>query len=617
MESEGRPRPRQVVFVGIDGATWDYMDGLVTQGKLPNIARMKREGVGGTLRSVQSYVSPPAWTTMLTGYLPENSGVYTFGAFDRETKQFGGIRSGDALVPFIWEAAGRAGLKSAVINVPMTYPVYPINGIMVSGLLTPIDVGGVMPMRPASGAGLDALFQRAKSDARSLVSTDASEPWAAAVEDDLNLFVIQVHDTRDDGRVEYDTVTLHAFIKDDNGDVTGEPMAYTFGLSGYSPWVALQVRVGGEHKTAFTRMKLVPDEVEAGITLSETVFPIEATFTYPESLAAELLDQFGFYLPTKMMSKAIVPTLTRDNTAYASFFYDYDDWDLFCFVFTQSDNVQHKAGYGAETEAVYVEIDRFLGEMMERMPGDAVLIVGSDHGFGEYDRGVDLNRYFERLKLLEWKGRGIDHEKTLVFHNLWHLYINHELVTRDELAARGIAVPASADPVEFLKQYVIDACRDISVRDRAYPVHVEAMPANALGEAPDMRITGSYNGYMVEYWAVQKPQRKIVYKRGGEDRFWHARDGVFLMWGDGIVAGVDGGAVGIECIAPTMSYLLGLPVSAAMEGHALTEFFDPGYVSRRPLLVTRGYRDIPREGVAVDDEREELEKKLKSLGYIK
>lgn len=615
--ASARARPRPVVFVGVDGAAWDYMDRLVERGLLPNVARIQREGARATLRSVQSYVSPPAWTTMLTGYLPAKSGVYTFGDFDREAKTFGATRSTDALAPFVWEAAGRAGLRSAVVNVPMTYPVYPINGIMVSGLLTPIKVGGPLPVKHSTRGDLSGFIRRAQRDGVAAGIPDTSEPPGMVVENELNLFIVLLHDTKDDGRRDYDRASLHAYAKDDRGNPSADPTLYSFDVDEHSPWVKVRVRVGAEHQTAYTRVKLALGSADASIVTSETVFPITATFTYPEELADELVERFGFYLPTKMMSKEIVPALTRDNAEYASYFYDYDDWDLFCYVFTQSDNIHHKAGFGPEADSVYAEIDRFLGEMMRRMPADAVLMVGSDHGNAAYEWGVELNRVFEQMNLLERRGRGVDHEQTLVFHNLWHLYINHELVTREELARRGHTVPDGTDPVEFLRRLVTDACANIQAEGRSFPVEVLPMPAGAAGETPDMRVTGTYDDYRVEYWALQHPRAKVAYRLTGEQRYWHSRDGVLLMWGEGVKPGYDAGVVGIENVAPTISYFLGLPLSADMDGHVLTGALEDDLLSDRPALVTAGYRDIPREGPAAEEDREELEKKLRSLGYIK
>lgn len=606
---------RPVVFVGIDAGVWHVIDRLVEAGKLPNFARIKREGAWGPLQSVDPYVTPPAWTTMLTGYLPQHTGVYTFGAYDRETKTFGGVRSTDAQVPFVWEAAGRAGLRSAVVNVPMTYPVYPIDGIMVSGLLTPIETGDAPVFRPAADAPLEAAARRAVADAHARLEREPNPPGVSALADSLNAMVVLLHDTTDDGRRDYDTVTLHVYARDAAGNLLGQPAYYAFGLGEYSPWVSVRVRGDDGPRAAYTRVALDLAASDAGVEFSQVVFPIEATFTWPDSLAGELRAHFGFYLPTKMMDRDVVPALTRDNAGYASWFYDYDDWDFFSFVFTQTDNIHHKSGFDAKAESVYVEIDRCLGALMARMPADAVLVIASDHGFASYDTGIDLNAVFAQMHLMAWKGSEIDPERTLVFHNLWHLYINHDLVTREALAGRGYDVPASVDPLDYLRRLVTEACANLTVDGKRWPVTVEPMPADAIGDVPDMRVQGTYDNYMVEYWALQHPRNRIVYERTGEDRFWHARDGMFLMWGDGVKAGADLGVVGIENVAPTIAYFLGVPVSADMDGHILRDGLDDP--AARAVVTVGDYRNIPRAAPEVSEKREALEKKLRSLGYIR
>jgi predicted AlkP superfamily phosphohydrolase/phosphomutase len=600
-------RSRQLVFIGIDGASWEYVDVLIQRGLLPNIARLRREGTSATLRSLQCPVSPPAWTTMLTGYLPEQSGVYSFGAFDQETKAFTGIRSTDARVPFVWEAAGRAGRRSAVVNVPMTYPVYPINGIMVSGLLTPIDLGGALPLRPSTRSDVDEVVRRAKRKAGFAAEGTVG---VRVGEDELNLVVALLHE----GAGGSSMVSLHLFFKDREGTISGEPEYSTFPANEYSPWMRVRSRVGDELVMSYARIRL-DDEAPAGIAMSQTVFPIEAPFASPPSLADELTDRFGFYLPTKMMSGDIVPTLAKDNAGYASFFYDYGDWDLFCFVFTQTDNIHHRAGFDARAESVYVAIDRFLGDISQRMPPDAVLVVASDHGFTNYDRGIDLNSVLERMNLLERDGRRIDHEHTLVFHNLWHLYFNHENISRDALAASGYDVPDNVEAEDFLRDLMVSAFAGIEEDGRRYPVVVEPLP-NGDGGAPDMRVRGTYDGYIVEHWALQRPRPTITFELTGTHRAWHAIDGVLLLWGRDIRPGVDAGVVGIENVAPTILYCLGLPVSPDMDGHVLVAAIDAAALEDRPVLTVTGYRNIERANLPMAAEREELEEKLRSLGYI-
>jgi len=152
-------RPGQVVIIGIDGAPWKFVDQLIDQGRLPNLARIKKEGARAILRSTQSYVTPPAWTSMFTGYPPEQTGIYSFGQWDRASGEFITVNSDDVKVPFVWEAASRSGLKVGVFNVPMTYPAHPVNGNVVSGMMTPIEAADASNVRPFAARRWAKSFQ--------------------------------------------------------------------------------------------------------------------------------------------------------------------------------------------------------------------------------------------------------------------------------------------------------------------------------------------------------------------------------------------------------------------------------------------------------------------------
>lgn len=611
MESDaaGEAGRNQVVFIGIDAGVWHFIDRMIDEGKLPNFARIKREGATGPLLSVRNYVTPPAWIALFTGYLPEKSGVYSFGYWDRETREFISSNSDDIEVPSVWEAASRAGLKVGVFNVPMTYPPRPVNGAMVTGQMTPIESfsspGGV----PASALASKYQSHFARPPA------SYSQPGLALVADPLNVFMATIYDGVDDGVQRLDSVVVRTMPRNPDPAAPLVPPSRArearFALDEFSPWLRVRYDNEGTETDAYVRIKITVDGVQLNSELSPVVLPIDATFTYPPELGAELDEHFGFYLPTKFFPKELVPAVTRDAAEYASYLYDYDDWDLFCFVFTQTDNVQHVAGYSGLSEEVYEIIDRLVGDIMTRMPAGATLIIGSDHGSFEHTWGIDMNQLLRQMKLLEYSRPGkIDHDRTVVFHNLGHLYFNDDLLTREELAARGYDVPAGTAPREWL----IDFMRRTNVRApmRSFTIEAEPVPAGAVGHAPDMIVLGEYGDYTVDFWNIMHPRPTVVRKLEGNDKFWHSRDGVLLVWGEGVRRGLDTGVRNIADVAPTMLYLLGLPVAEDMDGRVMHDLFEWS----RPVVVNRGYRDIPRDVVLPDDERETLQKKLRSLGYI-
>jgi len=128
---------RKLLLIGLDGATLDLVRPWVREGKLPNLGRVMREGVSGTLRSVIPTVSPAAWTTLVTGQNPGRHGIYDFVARTPDSYQLRSARRDLSQSQTVFGLLSRAGKKVGVINVPFTYPPEKVKGFMVSGLKAP------------------------------------------------------------------------------------------------------------------------------------------------------------------------------------------------------------------------------------------------------------------------------------------------------------------------------------------------------------------------------------------------------------------------------------------------------------------------------------------------
>ncbi len=128
---------RRVMLIGFDGATLDLIQPWVRSGILPNFARLMAEGAVGPLESTIPPVTPAAWGTMATGVNPGKHGVYDFFARRPGSYETYVVNSRDRHGPTLWGLLSEAGFRVTVLNVPATYPPDPVNGSMVSGLLTP------------------------------------------------------------------------------------------------------------------------------------------------------------------------------------------------------------------------------------------------------------------------------------------------------------------------------------------------------------------------------------------------------------------------------------------------------------------------------------------------
>jgi len=65
----------------------------------------------------------------------------------------------------------------------------------------------------------------------------------------------------------------------------------------------------------------------------------------------------------------------------------------------------------------------------------------------------------------------------------------------------------------------------------------------------------------------------------------HARDGMLVMHGEGLRAGLELCSVPVDDLAPTVLYLMGLPVDPHMDGRVLTEALDAERLARQPVEV--------------------------------
>ncbi|KXB02075.1 hypothetical protein AKJ44_01470 [candidate division MSBL1 archaeon SCGC-AAA261F17] len=132
-------KKNKTIVIGLDGATWDILQYWIDRETLPNLKKIMKGGVHGTLKSVIPPVTSPAWKCYSTSKNPGKLGVYWWANFDRKKSRLILPSSHSFKSKDLWDYLGEEGKKSAVINMPTTYPPKPIDGVMVSGFGAPIQ----------------------------------------------------------------------------------------------------------------------------------------------------------------------------------------------------------------------------------------------------------------------------------------------------------------------------------------------------------------------------------------------------------------------------------------------------------------------------------------------
>jgi predicted AlkP superfamily phosphohydrolase/phosphomutase len=124
-----------LLIIGFDGATFDLIRPWAREGHLPHLARLMGEGVSADLASTLPPVTSPAWPTFMTGANPGKHGVFDF--IQPHGENFTLVNSTRIRQPTLWQRLSEAGHRVGVLNVPVTYPPQPVNGFMVTDILSP------------------------------------------------------------------------------------------------------------------------------------------------------------------------------------------------------------------------------------------------------------------------------------------------------------------------------------------------------------------------------------------------------------------------------------------------------------------------------------------------
>lgn len=129
----------KVVIIGLDGGTFDLIKPWVDGGHLPAFQKLMNEGAWGELRSTMPPITAPAWSSFITGKNPGKHGLIDFVFRQPNTYSVAPVNASTRQGRSLWSRLGDGEKRVIVVNVPVTYPPERVNGIMVTGLMTPSE----------------------------------------------------------------------------------------------------------------------------------------------------------------------------------------------------------------------------------------------------------------------------------------------------------------------------------------------------------------------------------------------------------------------------------------------------------------------------------------------
>ena len=130
------------LFIGLDGATFTVLDELTRDLPgagitMPFLKGIMEQGSRAKLRSTPNPLTPPAWTSIMTGKGPGHHGVFDFiRAEDQGGEVYWTLYDcRDVDSEMIWSIASRKDKKIAALNFPLTAPPPDVNGSIVPGFI--------------------------------------------------------------------------------------------------------------------------------------------------------------------------------------------------------------------------------------------------------------------------------------------------------------------------------------------------------------------------------------------------------------------------------------------------------------------------------------------------
>lgn len=559
---------RRIIAIGLDGATWDLFRPRMESGRMPTLKRLAENGAVGNMQSVYPPETPAAWSSFMTGKNPGKHGVFDFLVYDPRTQKDVPVNAGMRTGKTVWEYASDAGKTCLVLNVPTTYPPAPLKGAMITDFLTPAH------------------------------ARDYAYPQGLVEELEAEY-----------GRYPlfYESISFVSANSDSNAKVFLDELEYI-------------------DRTKFDVAEKLFDRFQPDFTM---------------------LHIWG----TDRLQHELWSFMDPDHPRY---------------------DKAKAAKFGGRIEDYYTMLDERIGRLISRLGSDGIAIILSDHGFGATHYFIDQNSWLlregfitlkktfkARVKKLMWDMGITPHNATRLLAPIskfaaWFKASSPEAMLRKSsgtinvpgmlsfsevdwsktkayapfgwsgiyINTRGVRPKGCVDPKEYpaVRDEIVRRWKQLRNRKTgelvggAVITNGEMFKGEFAKFGPDVMPLPLAENYMpICFFGFAS--KEPVYENNtlfGN----HRMEAILLAHGKGIRPGTLNG-VRLLDMAPTILYLLGLPVPDDMDGTVQTQLIDPKELAERPIETLHVEGEArPKPGELTPEEQEEIREKLMGLGYL-
>ena len=639
----GKARVRRVVVLGLDGLDPILARRWMDEGLLPNLARLSGQGGFRPLGTTWPAMSPVGWSTFATGVDASFHNIFDFLSRDLRThlpvlsstrlktatleRRLGPLRLPGWGHPFellrrskpFWKTCAEHGVESSILRVPITFPPDRFGGKQLSAMCVP-DLRGTQgtfsqftePGDPSGDQSDDRPADRTIGGVRLVLTADGTHRWRAELPGpDLpsgrGFMTAPV-------KVKVERSARRAVFC-----VGGTE--FSLGENEYSDWIPVTFAQGRRKAHGICKVRVTSfDPLFCFYVTPLHIDPRKPSMpiSQPPHLAIALSRLHGRFATlglaedTWALNERVIDEQAFLDQAWAihaererQFFHalDRQPEGVVSVVFDATDRIQHMffryldPGHPSNRDKdtvvhkdavadLYRRADDLVGRTLDRLGEKDVLLVISDHGFKQFQRGVNLNAWFRRHGYLYLKSdpqagplplipagrrcevKDVDWPRTRAYTNgLAGFYLNVAGREHDG------CVPASEVPA--LKRELIGKLRGLPDPERGGEAITELWageeiyPGPYRHNGPDV-IVGYKPGYRADWdAAVGAVTDQIV---SDNTRSWSGDHCMDPRQVPGVLfSSIPFAATrpGLVDMAPSILDLLGLPIPAHMTGHSV------------------------------------------------
>jgi predicted AlkP superfamily phosphohydrolase/phosphomutase len=571
----------KVVIIGLDAATWTLIRPWMAEGGMPNLAKLMKEGVSGSFRSILPPITPPAWTSFMTGKNPGKHGVFHFIETEADSYAMNYANGGSRRSPTIWKILNGAGFSVGTMNIPFTYPPEALDGFQISGLDTPSANSPFVYPASLKRELVDS-FGKINHDLRFLgnMSTDArraqvlaemqkvDEQWAA-----IAFYLLEHHpqDVMMFVFMSIDTVQHYFWQYMDRSHFLYDPKAAS--------------RFGNAVRQVYERLDKVTGQLIEKLPKDTTVFVVSDHGGGPVVDRIVYLNRYLHHLGLLHYRK--------DENGVRSGHFGMRKIKLKVL----------QAAYSFLRSSLSSRQKSLLAEIFPALRKRAELA---------YTSFVDID--WDRTK-------AFCSEVLASPPNIW--------INLKGIKPRGIV---ESSEYRALNDFIVEKLRELKDPRTGQPIIARVYRRDELFHGP---FSNEAADLIIDWWSEDslfstapslakdrdKPSVMICEHRPSEESVWggtHRLEGIFVASGPVLKRGAQIEGAQLIDFAPTLLHLLGLSVPEDMDGRVLADAFRSEFLLAHPVKTgaASGSSASARSSGYTDEESAKVEERLQALGYL-